>query len=466
MRNIASLVLNYSTLLGGGRSSRVNGRTLRVRNYKKLLLAALLIGAASTAYAWIDCGTNLQYEIDGSGVLRFRSPDPTQPATIGTIELFMGNTTITSFSLPENVTMISTQAFNGCTALTHVDLGNVQTISSYAFYGCTALQEVVIPPTVNKIMGYAFYGCTSLTDVLCRPYPAPTLGTDAFTDCAEGLKICVSSLGEYRNKDVNWKAYYDNLKLVECFLDEYDEQATTATKISAFRTASRTEIDLFRTLRKAGCFNTLTLPFSVSLSGSPLDGDNVEVYEFAGATVVDGALQLDITPLTGNTLSAGTPYLIQWTNTGEVLNRMHFSGITWDDNQTAEDAGTGDVTYHGFYGKTHINDSTENGVNIDGNEHLNLFLGGGNQLFWPTDGDDANAKMLGFRAWFRINGSSVSGAPVRRGMPATLRIVATPTGVEDPVTPNPSPLIRKEFRNGQLVIIRNGQTFSLNGQRL
>ena len=422
MRNIASLVLNYSTLLGGGRSSRVNGRTLRVRNYKKLLLAALLIGAASTASAWTDCGTNLQYEIDGSGVLRFRSPDPEQPATIGTIELFMGNTTITSFSLPENVTMISTQAFNGCTALTHVDLGNVQTISSYAFYGCTALQEIVIPPTVTNIGVNAFYGCSSLTDVLCRPYPAPTLGTDAFTGCAEGLKICVSSLGEYRNKDVNWKAYYDNTKLVECFLDEYDEQTIAEDKISTFRS------------------------------------DNVEVYEFAGATVVDGALQLDITPLTGNTLSAGTPYLIQWTNTGEVLNRMHFSGITWDTDEMAEDAGSTEVTYHGFYGKTHINDETE------AEQHLNLFLGGGNQLFWPTDGDEENAKMLGFRAWFEINGSSVSGAPVRRGMPATLRIVATPTGVE---SIQPSEIsCQKELRNGQLVIIRNGQTFSLNGQRL
>ena len=51
MRNIASLVLNCSTLLSGGRSSRVNGRTLRVRNCNKWLLAALLIGAAGTAHA-------------------------------------------------------------------------------------------------------------------------------------------------------------------------------------------------------------------------------------------------------------------------------------------------------------------------------------------------------------------------------------------------------------------------------
>ena len=464
MRNIASLVLNYSTLLGGGRSSRVNGRTLRVRNYKKLLLAALLIGAASTAYAWEPCGTNLQYEIDGSGVLRFNT-DPDQPATVAN-SAFKENTTITSFTLPENVTQIGSQAFFRCTSLADIDLSNVQDISSYAFDSCFALTQVVIPPTVTNIGVHAFYRCENLSSVLCRPQAAPTLGTDGFTHCASGLQICVPVLGGpngYKSQ-TNWSDYQENMNL--CFLDEYDEQTTTAAKITMFRDyESRTEIDLFRTLRKAGCFNTLTLPFNVSdLANSPLGGDNVEVYEFVGATVVDGALQLDITPLTGNTLSAGTPYLIQWTNTGEVLNRMHFSGITWDDNQTAEDAGTGDVTYHGFYGKTHINDSTENGVNIDGNEHLNLFLGGGNQLFWPNDGEDANAKMLGFRAWFRINGSSVSGAPIRRGMPATLRIVATPTGVE---SLQPSEIsCQKEFHNGQLVIIRNGQTFSLNGQRL
>ena len=103
-------------------------------------------------------------------------------------------------------------------------------------------------------------------------------------------------------------------------------------------------------------------------------------------------------------------------------------------------------------------------------QHLNLFLGGGNQLYWPSDGDDANAKMLGFRAWFRINGSSVSGAPVRRGMPAMLRIVATPTAINETAADSSSlqggDRGRLILRNGQLVIIRNGQTFSLNGQKL
>ena len=202
----------------------------------------------------------------------------------------------------------------------------------------------------------------------------------------------------------------------------------------------------------------MTLPFNVpNIEESPLAG--AEVYEFVGATVVDNALQLDITLLAGSSLTAGTPYLIQWPNTGEVLNRMHFDDISWDVDQTADDAGTGQVVYHGFYGKTHIGDDT------NGEQHLNLFLGGNNTLYWPTDGNDSNAKMLGFRAYFHINTSSPSPAPIYRGMPAALRIKSTPTDV-NPVTGNPSPVTEKVLRNGQLIIIRNGEKYSITGQKL
>lgn len=426
------------------------------RNFKNILLL-LLIGAAGTAYAWTDCGTNIQYDIQGS-TLVLNSPDPTQPATIGS-EAFKDNKAITSVTLPENVTTIEGQAFMGCTALTDIDLGSVQQISPYAFDSCTSLNNVVIPPTVTNIGVHAFYACTALQHVLCRPYYAPDLGTDAFTQCHTSLQICVPNLGSYQSTDF-WKDY--NTKLTLCsFLDENDESSDAEEKIESFRKSLITDVDVFRTLRKAGCFNTLTLPFNVpDINASPLV--EAEVYEFAGATVVDGTLQLDITPLVGNSLSAGTPYLIQWDNTGVVLNRMHFSGITWDTDQTADNAGTGDVLFHGFYGKTHIGDATS------GEQHLNLFLGGGNQLYWPTDGDDDDAKMLGFRAWFQITNSGASYSPVRRGMPATLRIVATPTGIDSPF---PSGEGRGEaativLRNGQLVILRNGQTFSLNGQKL
>ena len=397
-------------------------------------LAALLIGAAGTAFAGTSCGTNMEYEIVGTE-LRLTSPDPTSPATINS-QAFINRTDFTEISMPDNVTVINTKAFEGCTALT----------------------SVVIPPSVTEIGVEAFKGCTNLHSVLCRPQTPPALlGTDGFTNCHESLQICVSALGLYKVA-TNWSNYTDKLCL--CYLDENDERETVAAKLKSFRDAAKNDIDIFRTLRKAACFNTLTLPFNVpDINASPLVG--AEVYVFEGATVVDGALQLNISPLTGTALTAGTPYLIQWNNTGEVMTRLSFEGITWDNDESADNAGTGDVLFRGFYGKTHMDDET------NGEQHLNLFLGGGNQLYWPSDGDDANAKMLGFRAWFRINGSSVSGAPVRRGMPAMLRIVSTPTAFDEISSSlQGEDRGRLVLRNGQLVIIRNGQTFSLNGQKL
>ena len=412
------------------------------KNFNKRLLTALLIGAVGSAIAGTPCGTNLEYELDGT-TLVLTSPDPTQAATINS-QAFMGRMDFTDVVIPDNVTEINTRAFKNCTALT----------------------SVVIPPSVTLVGEQAFYDCSALVSVLCRPTSAPTLVADAFTGCHASLQICVPKLGGtdgYNSSD--WNTSYGE-KLNLCFLDERDDEETTAGQISTFRTQSTPAVFLFRTLRKAGCFNTLTLPFNVSnLADSPLGGDNVEVYTFTDAAVENGTLVFDITKVNINRLEAGVPYLIQWNNTGEVITRMDFTDIDgWDGDNTAETTNGTGVTYHGFYGKTHISDDTQ------GEQHLNLFLGGGNQLYWPSDGDDANAKMLGFRAWFRINGSSVSGAPVRRGMPAMLRIVATPTAINETAA-DPSSLQggdrgRLILRNGQLVIIRNGQTFSLNGQKL
>ena len=429
------LVRNSSnSLLGGGRFSRFIGRTLRVRNFNQLLLTALLVGAVSTAFASDPpYGDNLDYAMNGT-TLVLTSPDPDQPATVNA-SAFLNRTNITAVIFPDNLTEIGSEAFRGCTGIT----------------------DIVLPPSLTSIGVEAFRGCTALVSVLCRPFTAPALGNDGFTDCHASLQICVPNLGSYNATDF-WKDY--NTKLTFCsFLDENDASSDAEDKIESFRKSLITDVDIFRTLRKAGRFNTLTLPFNVpDITASHLVG--AEVYVFEGATVVDGVLQLNISPLAGTALTAGTPYLIQWPNTGEVMTRLSFTGISWDTDQTADNAGTGDVLFHGFYGKTHMDDETS------GEQHLNLFLGSGNQLYWPEENDATS--MLGFRAWFQITNSGASLAPIRRGMPATLRIVATPTGIDSPF---PSGEGRGEaativLRNGQLVIIRNGQTFSLNGQKL
>ena len=405
------------------------------KNFNKLLLTALLIGAVGSAIAGTPCGTNLEYELDGT-TLVLTSPDPTQAATIYSQAFYNSEMSFQEVIIPDNVTEINTKAFENC----------------------TGLLTVVIPPSVTLVGEHAFYGCTSLLSVLCRPQTAPTLGTDAFTGCNASLQICVPALSAYNYSD--WNTSYGE-KLNLCFLDERDDEETTAGQISAFRTQSTPAVFLFRTLRKAGCFNTLTLPFNVSnLADSPLGGDNVEVYTFTDAAVENGTLVFDITKVNINRLEAGVPYLIQWNNTGEVITRMDFTDIDgWDGDNTAETTnGAGQVTYHGFYGRTHIDDAT------NGTQHLNLFLGGNNTLYWPTDGDIASAKMLGFRAWFQVS-TVASFAPVHRNMPASFRIVSTPTDM-DQITNDQLPKTNKIIEDGHLIIIRNGEKYSINGQKL
>lgn len=418
---------------------------------KYLLLVTLLVGTASTAFAGTPCGKNLEYEVDGTTLI-LTSPYPAADAVIAN-SAFKNNTTITSVVIPSNVTTIEGQAFMGCTALANVDLGNVQSIGPYAFDSCFALTEIVIPLSVTSIGYHAFYYCSSLASVLCRPYTAPTLGTDAFTHCADDLKICVSSLGEYNDQNKFWHHY----SLIVCFLDEYDEQSTAADKILYFRTKGKTSIDIYRTLQKAGSsFNTLCLPFNVTnISSSPLAG--ADVYSFVGATIGDGVLQLDIAQ--ASSISAGVPYLIRWPE-GETIHVMHFEGISWDNDNAADASGSSPVIFQGFYGRTQIY-GTET---IAEDSYTTLFLGGGNNLYYPQS--NGASSMKGFRAYFKVL-LPTSGSPAP-GMPAVLNILTSPNEAtelevtEPEITDRP----RKELRNGQIVIIRNGETFLLNGQKL
>ena len=114
---------------------------------------------------------------------------------------FEGCTSLTSISIPASVTEIGNGAFPGCTSLTDIDVdvsnpeyssidgvlfdkaGNiliwcptgitgsytvpdtVTVIRSNAFFGCTSLTRVSVPASVTAIDAFAFRSCTSLTGI-------------------------------------------------------------------------------------------------------------------------------------------------------------------------------------------------------------------------------------------------------------------------------------------------------------
>ncbi len=81
---------------------------------------------------------------------------------------------LTSITIPESVTRIGSSAFSGCTGLTSITIPNsVTSIGSSAFSGCTGLTVITIPYASENILN----GCSSLSTLVLN-----------------GNKACTSSL--------------------------------------------------------------------------------------------------------------------------------------------------------------------------------------------------------------------------------------------------------------------------------
>lgn len=236
-------------------------------------------------------------------------------------------------------------------------------------------------------------------------------------------------------------------------LDENDDETTFASK---FATARMKDYALMkRTLYKDGYFNTICLPFNVnSIAASPLAG--AEIFTFDGGRVVDTGtgteLQLQLSPLTGDQLTKGVPYMIRWTS-GDDLSFLKFDNIVWGTGSDAGQTGDAKVTFHGFYPMTHIEELN----------HYNLFLGADDVLYWPIED---GTSMRGFRAYWLVDHSQPSPAPVYRGMPASLHIrqkTGVTTGIENDELKTKS---AKLLREGRVVLLINGEPYSIGGQKL
>ena len=95
-----------------------------------------------------------------------------------------------------------------------------------------------------------------------------------------------------------------------------------------------------RTLYRDGDWNTLCLPFNVTIAGSPLDG--ADVRQLSSGSLEDGTLTLNFTEKDAVTaIEAGKPYLIKWgptpdlvirsTAEWEIFARNVNSGTTYED---------------------------------------------------------------------------------------------------------------------------------------
>lgn len=182
-----------------------------------------------------------------------------------------------------------------------------------------------------------------------------------------------------------------------------------------------------RTLYKDGAWNTICLPFSVTIAGSPLAGATARPLTSASITNEGTTLSLSFGDEV-TTLVAGTPYIIKWASGDNIVSPV-FSGVTIDSDMhpydTAEESVTTDerVRFVGTYKSTAFN----------ADDKSILLMGSENTLYYPTAGAGIGAQ----RAYFKIGSE---GALLAR------RLTAFNIGFGDDeatgiisLTPDPSP---------------------------
>ena len=97
---------------------------------------------------------------------------------------FKGCSSLTSITIPNSVTSIKDEAFLGCSSLNSVSISNSVTSIGYrAFRGCSSLTSITIPGSVTSIGDAAFGECSSLTSIII-PYGVTSIGKNTFWDCS------------------------------------------------------------------------------------------------------------------------------------------------------------------------------------------------------------------------------------------------------------------------------------------
>ena len=134
-------------------------------------LTSIEVSEGNTAYSSID---GVLFSKDATYLIRY--PE---------------NKTCSKYIIPDSVTGIGNDAFNGCMSLTSITIpNNVTSIGFNAFYRCTSLTSITIPDGVTTIGWNAFTGCTNLTSITI-PDSVTSIFSGAFEECTSLTSITI-----------------------------------------------------------------------------------------------------------------------------------------------------------------------------------------------------------------------------------------------------------------------------------
>lgn len=159
---------------------------------KTLLFTFAFIASIGTMYASTQIG-DLYYELNSSDQTAVVTKMPSGKYT-GAIVV---PDKVVSSSVTYNVISIGESAFDYCTDMTAITMPNTLTsIGDYAFNGCSGLTAITIPSELISLGKEAFNGCTGIKTIEI-PQKLATIGNWAFNNCSSLTAFTVAKDNNY-----------------------------------------------------------------------------------------------------------------------------------------------------------------------------------------------------------------------------------------------------------------------------
>ena len=390
-------------------------------------------------------------------------------------DMFSGCSGLTALDLSGfdtgNVTNIE-YMFYGCSGLTALDLsgfdtGNVTSFRSM-FSGCSSLTALDVSgfDTGNMTnMGEMFSGCSSLTALDLSGFDTGNVTSmgGMFDGCENLVSIFIGDGWNTDNVEESDNMFNGCESIVGEDGTTYDSSVKDKTKAHAddggyMRKKTMQELTLYddgdntdiiaaatpgilyqvtiegRSIYADECWNTICLPFNVSLNTGALTG-------FRARTLKSAAIEGNTLTLTfGNEvthLKAGTPYIIKateryfeyledgfdWYNFDwsydpyEEVKNPRFKALSFTTTPSELTFADGAVSFIGNF----------NPVDLAKDDKTILFMGEANTLYYP------NAEMTigSFRAYFKLNNGYTVGEPDSNINSIVLNFSDNATGIID-----------------------------------